>query len=151
MRPRKEKKLSAGRTGPRTDYPKTLADEITLNAAMLASDAGECWKNCRCRSCRDEQACQGEKFGKGEKSVACGPQWSKEQDHRFLGAKDFAFSYLLPKVPEGATADELALMNGGKDPYDVDLVILHVERGTKLEIVDGAAEKRLPFWVDAPQ
>jgi hypothetical protein len=104
MRPHKQKKLSASRTGPRADNPKTLPGEIILNAAMLASDAGECWKNCQYRSCRNARGCQGEDFGKCAKGVARGPRRTGEQLHRFTGAMHFGIVHLLPKIPDRTTA-----------------------------------------------
>jgi hypothetical protein len=151
MHPRKEKKLSAGRAGPRADNPKTLPGEIILNAAMLASDAGECWKNCDYRSCRAAQGCQGEEFGKCEKCVACAPQWTEEQEQRFLGAMHFGFVYLMPKLPDDVTMEQLTYKEGEKNPHDKELVILHVPRGTKLEFIDGEADEEQPFWVDTPE
>jgi hypothetical protein len=150
MHPHKQKKLSAGRTGPRADNPKTLPGEIILNAAMLASDVGECWKTCSYRSCRNAGCCQGEEFGKCEKCVACAPRWTEEQEQRFLGAMYFGFIYLLPKLPDDVTMEQLTFKEGEKNPYDVELVILHVPRGTKREMIGGGeAEERQPFWVDA--
>jgi hypothetical protein len=152
MHPHKQKKLSASRAGPRADKPKTLPGEIVLNAAMLASDAGECWKTCQYRSCRNAQGCQGEEFGKCEKCVACAPRWTEEQEQRFLGAMYFGFIYLLPKTPDGVTMKDLALKEGEKNPYDMELLTLHMPRGARLKIIcDDAEEYRLPFWAEAPK
>jgi hypothetical protein len=152
MHAHKQKKLSAGRTGTRADNPKTLPGEIILNAAMLASDAGECWKTCQYRSCRNAQGCQGEDFGNCEKGVACGPRWTQEQLHRFTGAMHFGIVYLLPKTPDGVTMKDLALKEGGKNPHDMELLTLHMPRGARLKIICGDAEEdRLPFWAEAPK
>jgi hypothetical protein len=133
MHPRKQKKLSVAKTGPKSDSPANLFNQILVRSAMLASDSRDCWRKCEYRSCRIEHICQGEEFAMGNPKPACAGLWTDEQMQRFLGALNFGMVYLLPKLPDEMHDGSWKPKPGEPHPYDVDLVILHKPRGSEVD------------------
>jgi hypothetical protein len=153
--------IAKDNTGQRSqrpeDNPGNLLGDIVLNAAILASNAGRSWTLCKLRSCRSEKSCQGLYFMANEQQISCKPLWTEAQKHRFQGAMHFGFAHLVPKtfvtiMPEGRASDlavieESARGEDGRSAYDVDLVVLHVPRGSDddYEAAD-QDETTQPFW-----
>jgi hypothetical protein len=139
------------------EHPVDILQDVVLGAAILASDAGWCWATCQFRSCRRKESCQALRFEAQQQYVACKPRWSEAQENRFQGAMHFGFAHLLPRtftpiMPHGEKCDleeiEKRECNGeGFNPFDVDLLVLHVPRGSD-EDYEIAYEKQKPqpFW-----